>query len=379
MGTFATRKSSLAAMVLGFGLPAAGMADGFPSINRIASGFGYYNVDKGFDDKLKVYGTVDAFVNYEDSEHHSGTRLAGGAAWTNKLGLYARKSLDPDTVLEVDVEEGFNLNGKALDQHWKQVGTLRLAVAALRSRTYGKLEVGKTYGMGTPTFADPFLATYGSPYTYLTTPPAGRGAYYLDLRPKHTVAYTTPKMAGFSVGTALTLGLNDAASSGQTVRGKGVSVQYSNARWIVLGSFNDYLSDPWADGDRQRQTHNYFKSASAFYDFGPVAGSLTWQRQDVDYSATPSMTAVTLGLSAPVGKADVARLAVVQRHISFGNKDATGVMLGYDHFLRPNWAIYGRLAMIGNRPNSSISYAGITLEQTGDDPQNLAIGMYYHF
>jgi predicted porin len=379
MVRFSACNSSLAAMFLGLGLPAASLADGFPAINRIASGFGYYNIDKGFDDELKVYGTLDAFVNYQDSGHYSGFRVAGGAAWTNKLGLYMRKALNPDTVLEMDVEEGFNLNGQALDQHWKQVGALRLAVAALRSREYGKLEFGKTYGMGTPTFADPFLATYGSPYTYLTTPPAGRGAYYLDLRPKHTLAYTTPKFAGFSVGTAVSLGLNDAASSGQTVRGKGMSVQYSNARWILLGSFNDYLSDPWDDNGQQRQTHNYFKSASAFYDFGPVAASVTWQRQDVDYSATPSMTAVTLGLSAPVGKADVARLALTKRHVEFGDKDAFGMMLGYDHFLRPNWAIYARLAMIDNRPNSSISYAGIPVEQPGDDPQNLAVGMYYHF
>lgn len=379
MGTSAARNWSMAAMALGLGLPMASLADGFPAIARIASGFGYYNIDKGFDDTLKVYGTVDAFVNYQDSQHYSGYRLAGGAAWTNKLGLYMRKALDPDTVLEMDVEEGFNLNGQALDQHWKQIGTLRLAVAALRSREYGKLEFGKTYGMGTPTFADPFLATYGSPYTYLTTPPAGRGAYYLDLRPKHTLTYTTPNFAGFSVGTAVSLGLNDAASTGQTVRGKGVSVQYTTGRWILLGSFNDYLSDPWDDGTQQRQTHNYFKSASVFHDFGPVAASLTWQRQDVDYHATPSMSAWTFGLSAPVGKADVARVALIKRDVSFGDKDAYGAMLGYDHFLRPNWAIYARVAYIDNRPHSSVSYAGIPLEQTGDDPQNLAVGMYYHF
>lgn len=379
MGTSAARNSSLAAMLLGVGLPVVSQAEGFPSIARVASGFGYYNVDKGFDDKLKFYGTIDAFVNYQDSGHYSGFKVAGGAAWTNKLGLYMRKALDADTVLEADIEEGFNLNGQALDEHWKQVGALRLAVVALRSRNYGKLEFGKTYGMGTPTYADPFLATYGSPYTYLTSPPAGPGAYYLDMRPKHTLAYTTPKFNGFSLGSALSFGLNDTASSGKTLRGKGVSMQYSNARWILIGSFNDYLSDPWDDGDRQRQTHNYFKSASAFYDFGPLAASLTWQRQDVDYHATPSMTAWTMGISAPVSKADVARLALVKRNIEFGNKDAFGMMLGYDHFLRPNWAIYGRVALIDNRPNSSISYAGIPVEQAGDDPQNLAIGMYYHF
>lgn len=373
------RRPLLALMMIGLGLAQGANAEGFPALGRVASGFGYYNVDKGYDDKLKLYGTVDAFASYHDSQHHEGLRVEGGGAWTNKLGLYMRKALAEDTVLELDVEEGFNLNGEALEQHWKQIGTLRLAVAALRSKRYGKLEFGKTYNMSTPSYADPFLAVYGSPYTFLTLPPSGKGAYYLDMRPKHTLAYTTPTVAGFSVGTAVTFGFDDTASAGKTVRGKGVKVQYANARMMLLGSFNDYLSDPWNDNGHERQTHNYFKSASAFYDFGPFSSSLTWQRQDVDQHDTPSMTAWTLGFMAPVGKTDVARLMVVQRDVETGGKNATGVMIGYDHFLIPNWAIYGRVAMIANKMKSSSSYAGIPVEESGDDPRNLAVGMYYHF
>lgn len=375
----ASRALSLTSLGLSLGLSCGVQADGFPGIARVASGFGYYNVDKGYDDKFRLYGTLDAFASYHDSGHDSGFRLAGGGAWTNKLGGYLRTRLDADTVAEVDIEEGFNLNGQALDQRWKQVGTLRLGVAAVRSRHYGKLEFGKTYGMGTPTFADPFLATYGSPYTYLTTPPAGRGAYYLDLRPKHTLAYTTPRFGGLSIGTAVSFGFNDTASSGRTVRGKGMSVQYNSARWIVLGSFNDYLSDPWDDGARERQTHNYFTSASVFYDWGPFATSFTWQRQDVDDAATPRMTAWTLGFSAPVAKADVVRAALIKREVALADTNALGAMLGYDHFLRPNWAVYARVAIIHNRPNATVTYAGIPVEQAGDDPQNVALGMYYHF
>ncbi|MEN5109379.1 porin [Pseudomonas sp. TWI672] len=366
-------------MMIGLGLAQGANAEGFPALGRVASGFGYYNVDKGYDDKLKLYGTVDAFASYHDSQHHEGLRVEGGGAWTNKLGLYMRKALAEDTVLELDVEEGFNLNGEALEQHWKQIGTLRLAVAALRSKRYGKLEFGKTYNMSTPSYADPFLAVYGSPYTFLTLPPSGKGAYYLDMRPKHTLAYTTPTVAGFSVGTAVTFGFDDTASAGKTVRGKGVKVQYANARMMLLGSFNDYLSDPWNDDGHERQTHNYFKSASAFYDFGPFSSSLTWQRQDVDQHDTPSMTAWTLGFMAPVGKTDIARLMVVQRDVETDGKNATGVMIGYDHFLKANWAIYGRVAMIANKMKSSSSYAGIPVEESGDDPRNLAVGMYYHF
>ncbi|MFI8480115.1 porin [Pseudomonas sp. NPDC078700] len=371
--------TSLVLLLQAGGLATSAHADGFPAIGRIASGFGYYAIDTGYDDMLKVYGSLDAFASYHDSEHHSGYKVEGGGAWTNKLGVYARKAIAPDTVLEFDLEEGFNLNGEALDGTWKDVGALRLAVATLRSKQYGKLEVGKTYSMGTPTYADPFLAVYGSPYTYLTTPAAGKGAYYLDLRPKYTMAYTTPSYNGFTLGTALTFGFGDVASSGKTVRGRGARLQYKNSRTILLASYNQYYSDPWEDAGRTTQTRNDYKSLSAFYDFGPLSSSFTWQRQDVNESGSPSVTAYTLGLMMPVGKADIARLLVVQREVEFGSKDATGVMLGYDHFFNPNWAVYGRVGMISNQSKSSLSYAGTPVDQPGDDPQNLMLGVYYHF
>lgn len=371
--------ASLVLLLQGGGLATVAHADGFPAISRIASGFGYYGVNNGYDDMFKVYGSLDAFASYHDSDHHSGYKVEGGGAWTNKLGVYSRTSLAPDTVVEVDLEEGFNLNGEAFDGTWKDVGALRLAVVALRSKQYGKLEAGKTYGMGTPTYADPFLAVYGSPYTYLTTPAAGKGAYYLDLRPKHTLAYTTPSFNGLTVGTAVTFGFDDVASAGKTVRGRGMKLQYNSSRTILLASYNQYYSDPWEDAGHRKQTRNDYKSLSAFYDFGPLSSSFTWQRQDVDESGSPSMTAYTLGLMMPVGKADVARMVLVQREVEFGSKDATGIMLGYDHFFTPQWAVYGRIGMVSNQSQSSLSYAGTPVDQPGDDPQNLMLGMYYHF
>ncbi|MFF7065679.1 porin [Pseudomonas sp. NPDC008258] len=374
-----TRITSLLLMIQGACLTAQVQAEGFPALGRIAPGFGYYGVDTGFDDKLKVYGTLDAFASYHDSQHQSGYRLAGGGAWTNKLGLYARKGLTPDTVLELDVEEGFNINGKALEGTWDTIGSLRLATVALRSRTLGKLEFGKTYNMGTPTYADPFLATYGSPYTYLALPAAGKGAYYLDMRPKHTLAYTSPNINGFTVGTAISFGFDDAASAGRTVRGGGTRLQYRNSKVMLLASYNLYYSDPWDDAGTSRQTANYFKSLSAFYDFGPLATSLTWQRQDVDQAGTPDTTLYTFGVMAPVGELDVLRLAVMQRKVTAHDKDATGVMIGYDHFINPRWAVYGRLGMIANQRASSVTYAGTPVDQVGDNPSNVSLGMYYHF
>jgi len=204
-------------------LPASTLAAGFPGVGRTISGIGYYNVDTGFDSKLRVYGTIDGFADHYDSTAHSGGRFEGGGAWTNKLGVYWRQNIAEDTVLEALLEEGFNLNGTALDQHWRQIGALRYAVVALRSKQWGKLEYGKTANVSAPTYADSFYAALGSPYTFLTSASSGQGWYVLDPRPKHSLVYTTPSFSGFSVGTAMSFGFDRAASinDGKTVRGKG--------------------------------------------------------------------------------------------------------------------------------------------------------------
>lgn len=54
-------------------------------------------------------------------------------------------------------------------------------------------------------------------------------------------------------------------------------------------------------------------------------------------------------------------------------------MVGYDHFITPRWAVYGRLGMIGNQRASSVTYAGTPVDQVGDNPSNVSLGMYYHF
>ncbi|MNI57104.1 hypothetical protein D3C73_1121450 [compost metagenome] len=177
----------------------------------------------------------------------------------------------------------------------------------------------------------------------------------------------------------MSFGFDDVASQGRTVRGGGAKLQYRNSRVMLLGSYNLYYSDPWDDGGSSRQTANHYTSLSAFYDFGPLATSLTWQRQDVDQAGTPSTTVYTFGLMAPVGKLDVLRLAVVQRTVSAREKDALGAVLGYDHFFNPRWAAYARLGVIANQGASSVTYAGTPVDQVGDDPSNVSLGMYYHF
>jgi len=361
-------------------LPVTGSSSGFPGIGRTVKGFGYYNIDPGYDSKFRVYGTVDIFADNYDSGNHSGTRIEGGAAWTNKIGMYWRHAIGEDTVLEAILEEGFNLNGKALDQHWRQIGALRFAALTLRSKHWGKLDYGKTSGVGTPAYVDPYYAVYGSPYTFLTLVPSGPGWHSLDVRPKHTLVYTTPIVNGFKVATAASFGFDRAASinDGRTLRGKGISLNYSNPQFMAMASYNDYLSNPWNNGGKFIQSHNIYKSASVFYDFGPFSSNITWQRQEVRFDATPTVDNWTLGILLPVGDKHLARMLVTHRNVDAPQRGATGVSLGYDHFLQHNMALYARVGMIRNQRQSAISYAGLPVN-LGDDLNSIAVGMYWHF
>lgn len=65
-GLSVIRAVSRCALVLGIGVPTLAWGEGFPAMARVASGFGYYNVDRGFDDRMALYGTLDAFASYHD-------------------------------------------------------------------------------------------------------------------------------------------------------------------------------------------------------------------------------------------------------------------------------------------------------------------------
>jgi|GEM_PF-517006 len=369
----------LSALCLAF--PATtSLAAGFPGVGRTISGLGYYNLDTGYDSKFRLYGTVDGFADYYDSGNHSGTRFEGGGAWTNKIGAYWRQAIAEDTVVEALLEEGFNLNGTALDQHWRQIGALRYAVITLRSKQWGKVEYGKTANVSAPTYADSFYAALGSPYTFLTITPSGPGWYVLDSRPKHSLVYTTPNLNGFSVATAMSFGFDRAASihEGKTLRGKGMRLQYNSSTLIAVVSYNDYLNNPWHNGTDFVQTHNIYKSASVFYDFGPVSSNITWQQQAVRLAGTPTVDNWTWGLMLPVGQRHLARVSVTHRQVDTARADATGIQIGYDHFLKPNLALYTRLSMISNQTASQVSYATLPAD-TGEDVSSLMVGMYWHF
>ncbi|MGA3797881.1 porin [Pseudomonas fluorescens] len=355
----------------------------FPGLQMTAPGWGPLATDTGYDSTLKVYGSLDAYVDTYDSGSRSGTRLAGGGAWTNKVGVFARAQLTDDLSVVSDLEEGFNFDGDALSHDnstWQDVGRLRLAMVGLRSKTWGKLDVGKTYGVTAPTMLDPFFSPAKlSPFSSLSAPVATPGSYYVDVRPKHTIVYTTPRWQGWSLASALSMNYDSAASSGRDIRGGGMRLDYMSPTIMLLTGYSRYWSDPYASAqDREVQTANDYYFSSFSYDFGPVSVSAAWQRQVVDSDVAPELNVVTLGAMLPVGN-DLARAVLVNRRVQGKGNDAWGFMVGYDHFFTPQTAVYTRVGLVVNQPNAGQTMAAIPLENTDDTPQDLAVGIYHHF
>ncbi|MDH4842264.1 porin [Pseudomonas sp. BN505] len=358
-------------------------AANFPGLQMTAPGWGPLATDTGHDSTLKFYGSVDAYIDTYDSGSRSGTRLAGGGAWTNKVGVFARTPVTDDMSVVIDIEEGFNFDGDALSRDnstWQDVGRLRLAMVGLRSKTWGKLDVGKTYGVTAPTMLDPFLGPAKlSPFSSLSFPVATAGSYYVDMRPKHTIVYTTPRFQGWSLSSALSFNYDSAASSGREIRGGGMRLDYVTPTLMLISGYSRYWSDPYTNGrDREVQTANDYYFASLAYDLGPLSLSAAWQRQVVDTEVAPELNVVTLGAMLPVGK-DLARAVVVNRRVQGRDNDAWGFMVGYDHFFNPRTAVYVRAGLVVNQAEAGQTLAAIPLEDRDDTPQDLAVGFYYHF
>ncbi|MDD2068663.1 porin [Pseudomonas putida] len=356
-------------------------AAGFPGLAMTAAGWGPLVTDKGYASKVQVYGTLDAYVDTYDSGGRSGTRFAGGGVWTNKIGVFARLGLSEDTALVADIEEGFNFDGDALSHNstWQDVGRLRLAMVGVRSKQWGSLDLGKSFGVTAPTMLDPF---YGpaklSPHTSLSAPVATPGANYADIRPKHSIVYTTPRWHNWSIASALTFNFDEAAHSGRTVRGQAVRLDYFSPEVIFLAGIGRYWSNPYETADGKVQTANDYYFLNYSYDFGPISLSAAWQRQTIDTAIAPHLDVFTAGATMPVGK-DLVRAVLVNRKVEGKDNDAWGGMVGYDHFFTPQTAVYARLGLVVNQRRAGQTMAAIPLDNADDTPQDLAIGMYHHF
>jgi len=350
---------------------------GLSAMQMIYPGFGPAAMP-GSGSTTRLYGTVDNFLDVYKAGPISGVRLQSGGAWTSKLGFFNREDLGGGLSAETVLEAGFNADNGTTNGATPNVLFSRAATVALKSREWGSVTAGRQMGLGTDTFIDPFLAVSKlSVFTYLSGPAAYPGAAVLPDRVDNAVTYATPSFDGFTV-------MAQAAPSEDTERHGlavgGLRLAYYQTGLYLTASYTPVWSQPVALAGQSglTQVRNDLYSVAAEYDTRHYTLSGTYMQYNVQAAGVPVTRIYAGGLMVPVGR-DLVRLSMVYRDESGTDKDAFGVMLGYDYTLSKRTFIYGRVGVVKNRPNASYTVDLIPITETGLSPSVLALGISHHF
>jgi predicted porin len=198
-------------------------------------------------------------------------------------------------------------------------------------------------------------------------------------RLSNMLGYTSPKFGG--VQAQLQYSFAERANNQPNKdRGKGLSARLSYASGPLSTAIG--YAEMSGGTDTQQQTYKAL-NLGASWDFGVVKPMLMWAREN---GANRSMHAVTLGASAPIGKAGELRVAFTQ----FDNKsradaDSRKFALGYVHKLSKRTALYGTVARVSNDDNatrglatSSSALASPSISG-GDNVTGYSVGIRHSF
>jgi len=350
---------------------------GLSAMQMIYPGFGPAAIP-GSASTTRLYGTVDSFVDYYKAGKASGVRLQSGGAWTSKLGFFNREDLGGGLTAETVLEAGYNTDTGTTNGATPSVLFSRAATVALKSKEWGSVTAGRQLGLGTDTFIDPFLAVSKlSVFTYLSGPAAYAGAAVLPDRVDNAVTYATPSFGGFTV-MAQAAPSEDASRHDLSVGG--LRLAYYESGLYLTASYTPVWSQPVALAGQSglTQVRNDLYSVAAEYDTRHYTLSGTYMQYDVQAPGVPITRIYAGGLMVPVGR-DLVRLSMVYRDESGTDKDAFGVMLGYDFTLSKRTFIYGRLGVVKNRSNASYTVDLIPITEAGLSPSVIALGISHHF
>ncbi|WP_234775544.1 porin [Paraburkholderia tropica] len=340
---------------------------------------------------VQLYGTVDVGLNYTNAGGRSLTRVQSGNGWTSKFGIYGQEYLGNEWTAFFRLESGITANNGALQDS----STLfnRASFIGIDNPAYGKLILGRTYSTtGTASLAvDPFFANaHESIYTYLASvSDLGYGASADGLnRVNNLITYASPRFAGF-----FRAGLSYAFKTDQTVGAashtRGVSLVYDRKQTTIGVSYGQMWCDPGVtDSCTQDTTHQPSVRTDVFianvqHDFGAFVGDAAFLQLVPRYAGDGIAKVYTVGLQR-FANHTLYRVSLAYRDTTIHQDYAYGATLGSDYFLSKRTALYTRIGLIRNGPQSALTYnydstAGGSLVGKGHSVVSTTLGMYHNF
>lgn len=337
---------------------------------------------------VTLYGTVDMGVNYTKDGPYSITRLQSGGALTSKFGLYGQEYLGDQWTVLFRLENGFMGNTGAVQD--KTSFFNRASYIGMQNPMYGQLTLGRQYTSGGAAAlgADPFLGVaHESVYTYfLGTSDLGLGVNSSALgRLPNTLRYISPRLGPF--GFDLSYSLKGDQSIGPAVSQRSAMVSYVDKRAVLSVAFGQSWCDPSITGScvgnaataPTKRTDTYL--ASLLYDVGPFIVQGAYIRYVPQAADTAIASTYLLGLQK-WWRNDLLRASLAYRDTSKSQDYAYGSTIGIDHFLSKRTSLYGRVGIMRNGPNSSVTYnydSGSPTPAPGRTISSVTLGINHQF
>lgn len=337
---------------------------------------------------VTLYGTLDIGVNYTKDGPSSIARLQSGGALTSKLGFYGQEYLGNQWTAFFRLENGFLGNSGAVQDSTSFFN--RASYVGLQNPAYGQLTLGRQYtSAGAAALgADPFLAVaHESIYTYfLGTSDLGTGANSDALqRVPGTLRYATPRFGPFGLDVSYSFKGNQTA--GPAVHQRSAMFSYVDARSVVSVAFGQSWCDPAMSGscassdaaEPTKRTDTYL--ASAIVDVGPFLAQGAYIRYVPQAAGSAIANLYLIGMQKWWG-VNLLRATAALRDTTRPGDYAYGSTLGIDHFVSRRTSLYGRLGLLRNGPNSSVTYnydGGSPAPAPGRTVSSVTLGMNHQF
>lgn len=337
---------------------------------------------------VTLYGTLDMGINYTKAGPYSITRVQSGGALTSKFGFYGQEYLGNQWTVFFRLENGFLGNTGAVQDTTSFFN--RASYIGMQNPIYGQLTLGRQYtSAGAAALgADPFLAVaHESVYTYfLGVTDLGLGANGDALgRLPNTLRYISPRFGPF--GFDLSYSLKGDQSIGPAVHQRSAMVSYIDKRAVLSIAFGQSWCDPSMTGScvgdtkiaPTKRTDTYL--VSLMYDVGPFIAQGAYIRYVPQTADTAIASLYLLGLQKWWG-VNLLRASVAYRDTTKAQDYAYGSTIGIDHFLSKRTSVYGRVGLMRNGPNSSVTYnydSGSPAPAPGRTVSSVTLGINHQF
>lgn len=349
---------------------------------------------------VKVYGKVHMSVDYVDGKGTGDATTSSGSAATSRKHT-AVSSNSSRWGLDVSEKLGGGLTALA------KLETEIDASGETSSQNSRNRYVGLTGGFGTVmagVIDTPFKAVHNAvgffedqvgDYRNLTDgTDQGNGTLGWNLRPGNVVAYTAPKMGGFTAAYAYSAdSTNVAGTEDNRRRADSLSLAYAQGPLYVGYGYETHRFSTVADGgnptekgQRLAASYNFgaFKLAALLQDLkdlgGTASGASSVNRKS--WTVGGAYTAGNNVFKAQYTKAD--KLSNFSAGTSGDNTGATLWALGWEHLFSKTTKAYVVYAKTDNESAAAFKAVGTghgdsVTPTAGNDPQAWSVGMIVDF